>query len=348
MISTHIYRVSKSHHSTLHLVLSTDATSDLSIVVQQDTVFATVHQSVLLPASYHLRQPQEGVEIRWSVLRNNRHIVSGRNSKCSWDAEAREPVCAGQVEYKDPEYRHRVVLFGNASLLMQDVGLEDAGTYVLSIQTVDALETKVINVSVTPGTDSYSAGVAQSSLAFRFQLQPLPCPLLSRVRSRVVVRSLTDEPRNRALMSFHFYRTNVRNAENSARCLKTAGQHAASDVQSISSCLGDAPLVNRAFAHESNALVDARGMRLRIRRVPAERLRCILGNDATQPDDDDVDESHRKKSRHTYSGILLGCAYSGILPGRWSRRAGHIALNPRRQIVVVRSSTDEPRNRGEY
>ncbi|KAJ1178305.1 hypothetical protein NDU88_003552 [Pleurodeles waltl] len=70
-------------------------------------------------------------------------------------------------------------------------------------------------------------------------------------------------------MSFHFYRTNVRNADTSARCQETAGQHAANDVQSVSSCLGDALLVDRASAHASSALGDARGMRLR-----------ILGNDA--------------------------------------------------------------------
>ncbi|KAJ1176408.1 hypothetical protein NDU88_001689 [Pleurodeles waltl] len=82
------------------------------------------------------------------------------------------------------------------------------------------------------------------------------------------------KPRNRvfSLMSFHFYRTNVRNADNGARCLETAGQHAANDVQSISSCLGDAPLVDRAFVHASSALGDARGMRLR-----------ILGNEACAP-----------------------------------------------------------------
>ncbi|XP_078496439.1 cell adhesion molecule CEACAM3-like [Lissotriton helveticus] len=132
------------------------ASSNLSIIVHQNPVFATVNQSVLLPVSYHFSRPQEVVQIRWSVLRNNRPIVTARNSKCSWEAEAREPVCGGQEEYKAPEYSHRVVLFGNASLLIQDVGLEDAGSYVVSIQALDVLDTKVINVSVTQGTGASS------------------------------------------------------------------------------------------------------------------------------------------------------------------------------------------------
>ncbi|KAJ1209957.1 hypothetical protein NDU88_005326 [Pleurodeles waltl] len=91
----------------------------------------------------------------------------------------------------------------------------------------------------------------------------------------------------KALMSFHFYRTNVRNAENSARCPEIDGQHAANDVQSVSGCLGDALLINRAFAHASNALGDARGMRLRILGNDAcassgSWVSCILGNSCTQ------------------------------------------------------------------
>ncbi|XP_078496882.1 pregnancy-specific glycoprotein 22-like [Lissotriton helveticus] len=177
----------------INVSVTQGASSNLSIIVHQNPVFATVNQSVLLPVSYRFSQPQERVEIRWSVLRNNRHIVTTRNSKCSWEAEAREPVCGGEVEYKAPEYSHRVVLFGNASLLIQDVGLEDAGSYVVSIQGSDVLGTKVINVSVTQGTgvSSNLSIIVHQNLVFATVNQSVLLPVsyhFSQPQERVEIR----------------------------------------------------------------------------------------------------------------------------------------------------------------
>ncbi|KAJ1147080.1 hypothetical protein NDU88_013327 [Pleurodeles waltl] len=117
-------------------------------------VVAETNQSILLPVSYRFSQLKEYFRISWRfVSRKNHLIIMESRNKCTMQEGTEEHVCLETVvQHLAPEYRDRVMLLANASLLIQNVGSEDAGIYEVSIHALDVSAMKIINLSVIRGT----------------------------------------------------------------------------------------------------------------------------------------------------------------------------------------------------
>ncbi|KFQ65434.1 hypothetical protein N334_00796, partial [Pelecanus crispus] len=98
------------------------------IKVHQDSINATVGQSVLLPVSYRFSSaPRFPVLIRWKFSNSRDPLITCTIQNCSLDAGGAPSSCSENC-FPHPTYRGRAELFPeNASLLLRDLRLNDSG-----------------------------------------------------------------------------------------------------------------------------------------------------------------------------------------------------------------------------
>ncbi|XP_078422378.1 uncharacterized protein LOC144695355 isoform X1 [Cetorhinus maximus] len=115
------------------------------------TLNGTVHQSVLLPASYTISDPSGYLRIRWmkAGTKAGSRIVDYR---CTSERGNTLTERCHYLPVPD-DYKRRSVLFPqNASLLLEDLQLNDSGTYELSISHPRGTEMARFMLTVQPDT----------------------------------------------------------------------------------------------------------------------------------------------------------------------------------------------------
>ncbi|XP_072920459.1 HEPACAM family member 2-like [Hemitrygon akajei] len=118
----------------------------LILRVHQDRVNGTVGQSVLLPVSYTDPDPRGYLRIIWT---RTAHVIIQHTRFSGKDGDHRSRT---HITISDP-YKHRAVLFPkNASLLLNDLQVNDSGIYELSIGLLRGMEKRSMTLTVWPDT----------------------------------------------------------------------------------------------------------------------------------------------------------------------------------------------------
>ncbi|MEE6517394.1 hypothetical protein FKM82_027569 [Ascaphus truei] len=133
-----------------------DPSVELELIVHQDSINATVGQSLLLPTSYTIRRSvSHWPSIQWTI--GNRMIVYFSALNGSINTEGFPTWISGKtITY--PMHQGRVEFYPmNASLLLEDLQLNDSGTYHITLLHFEKIIKK--NLSVWVHEDPASFGM---------------------------------------------------------------------------------------------------------------------------------------------------------------------------------------------
>ncbi|XP_053895000.1 uncharacterized protein LOC128842827 [Malaclemys terrapin pileata] len=138
----------KSHRSCWSVLLFLGFSHTLLIDIPQDSVNGTVSHSVLLPISYRLQGPfLSSLSIQWNFSNTPDLLTVYTATNCSVSAEGIPTCCSGH-NYIHPKYQGRTVFFPeNASLLLQNLQLNDSGVYRVTFKVPQQTRHITLNVS---------------------------------------------------------------------------------------------------------------------------------------------------------------------------------------------------------
>ncbi|XP_042200694.1 uncharacterized protein LOC103189486 [Callorhinchus milii] len=130
----------------------------LELTVQQTAVNGTLHGSVLLPVSY--RTPRsDHVKITWTCQHSLKPILVYTRWCTLLSFQASTLNCSGTGDTAK-SYESRTTIFPeNASLLLDNLELNDTGTYTVKVETAGFSQAKEINLTVITETVNNSTGL---------------------------------------------------------------------------------------------------------------------------------------------------------------------------------------------
>lgn len=144
----------------------------MNVTSQAQTVRGTVGREALLSVSYSSSSPDKPV-IKWQMKRPREKPVTVVQS-----------IGTEVIGNLRPEYRHRIFVFENGSLLLHNLRLSDEGAYEVEISITDDTFTGESHVELTVDggpnhrTSRSRRQLTSPSLSF-FGLLQSPCPSLT-------------------------------------------------------------------------------------------------------------------------------------------------------------------------
>ncbi|MEE6517393.1 hypothetical protein FKM82_027569 [Ascaphus truei] len=153
-----------------------DPSVELELIVHQDSINATVGQSLLLPTSYTIRRSvSHWPSIQWTI--GNRMIVYFSALNGSINTEGFPTWISGKtITY--PMHQGRVEFYPmNASLLLEDLQLNDSGTYHITLLHFEKIIKKNLSVWVHEDPASFEEDTAQGRKLLIFIFRTMFCLL---------------------------------------------------------------------------------------------------------------------------------------------------------------------------
>ncbi|KAM9119335.1 uncharacterized protein ACDP82_015776 isoform 5-T7 [Pangshura tecta] len=127
----------------------TDTSAALSVISLQNPVRVFSGQTAVLPISLQFQNPAwEFYHVKWDFITGNRPVLVYMVDHCTGAPGSWERTCQHSLEQAG-FYQQRVnVSFKSASLVLKGVQPEDAGTYRITVRSLDVSGTALVNLTV--------------------------------------------------------------------------------------------------------------------------------------------------------------------------------------------------------
>ncbi|XP_044837697.1 uncharacterized protein LOC123345107 isoform X1 [Mauremys mutica] len=127
----------------------TDASVALSIISLQNPVRVFSGQTAVLPISLQFQNPAwEFYHVKWDFITGNRPVLVYMVDHCTGAPGSRERTCQHSLEQAGFYQQRANVSFESASLVLKGVQPEDAGTYQITVRSLDVSGTALVNLTV--------------------------------------------------------------------------------------------------------------------------------------------------------------------------------------------------------
>ncbi|XP_067829904.1 carcinoembryonic antigen-related cell adhesion molecule 4-like [Heptranchias perlo] len=130
----------------------------LKLDVSLNPVTGTANRSVLLPVSYVSSNPSGYVRMNWDYLTGGLPVLSYSASHPAASSSTQP-----QTGYTSERYKHRVLIYPNASLLIHNLQLSDSGVYQITVTQSQNIIRATINLTVTSAPVSITPVTAGQS-----------------------------------------------------------------------------------------------------------------------------------------------------------------------------------------
>ncbi|KAG6923558.1 hypothetical protein G0U57_020175 [Chelydra serpentina] len=142
----------------------TDASAALSVISSQNPVRVFSGQTAVLPISIRFQNPAwEFYHVKWDFITGNRPVLVYMVDSCTGAPGSQEHTCQHSLEQAGFYQQRANVSFENASLVLKAVQPEDAGTYQITVRSLDVSSTALVNLTVEGNRGEASPTVMEGS-----------------------------------------------------------------------------------------------------------------------------------------------------------------------------------------
>ncbi|CAM5105203.1 unnamed protein product [Natator depressus] len=134
-------------------------TAALSVFALQNPVCVSPGQAAVLPISLQFANSAwEFYHVKWDFMTGNRPLLVYMVDSCASSLESQERTCQHSLERADFYHQRATLCFHNASLVLLGVQPEDAGTYRVTVRSLDVSADATVNLTVV---EDFSGGRAK-------------------------------------------------------------------------------------------------------------------------------------------------------------------------------------------